>query len=277
MIVPFASASPARFLLPVDILTRMKNVPTSGSAAEVLAEGPFDLAQVQIRWNPLPLPMPPAVAAFIEERWQYYLAQARAQKRDLFNGPMTAVAGFTAAAGGVIVDLRPSDYKSFVVTCLRDRPWFQKNAPEFITVAPGNTALLTCGEQAYLGLRSARVSTYPGRVHAFGGALDLDLDHPPARVEALLAHIEKEVFEELGLTPAALAAPPRLLGVYRDAALWQPEFVWQWELGRPPSQVHPHEHDGLVAVGRQVGEDESRLTPVAAGAVRSWRGGDVTR
>ena len=249
----------------------MEIVPTPASFAEVLAEGPFAPSQIQIHWHPAPLVPPPAVAAFIDERWQHYLAQARSEQRDLFNSPMTAVTRFAARPGVLAIELRPSDYKTFMVSCVRDRGWFERHAPDCIAVTPGNTALLTCDDRAYLGLRSIRVSTYPRRVHAFGGALELDPAHPPTAAGALLSHIEKELHEELGLTSAAFVAAPALLGVYRDPALWQPEFIWQCQLHAPPDHVHPHEHDGLISFGPVAVGDEELLTPAAAAALRSWR------
>jgi 8-oxo-dGTP pyrophosphatase MutT (NUDIX family) len=236
---------------------------------------------IEVRWEPTPPGLSPSAAAHVEARWAAYVAAAQAGGKDLFNGPVTRLLAADRVDGRVVLRLGPADYKTFVVTCLRDRAWFAAHAPDAPTPALGNSVLLTHRGEAFLGRRSPRVSAYAGRLHLVGGVLDvLGTPEFPPTVDGLVGHLRKELEEEVGLTAGDLdsAAGPRFLGVVRDDFLAQPEAIWQWEIPLPLATVGARlqapEHTAWLAVGRERVSAASwqEMTPAARYAWHQWSG-----
>ena len=113
----------------------------------------------------------------------------------LFNGPIASLSAYSLSANPprLHLILTPSDYKTFVVTRLRDRDWFQAHAPHAITPALGNSILLTHAGRAVLGVRSPRVSAYAGHAHLIGGVVDVEPAPTPTDARPLLHHILREI------------------------------------------------------------------------------------
>ena len=214
---------------------------------------------------------------YIVQRWARYLAGARAAGRSLFNGRITWLKSWRVEEGRLWLELGATDYKTFLVTVLRDREWFSWYAPDAMRPGLGNSVLLTRGYrgEALLGVRSAKVAAYPGRGHLFGGVLDY-LGDKARNQSGLVGHVHKELGEELGVGLHEVGKA-RALGLYRDAFLGQPELVWQmesrvgWdELAR---RMDREEHDGLRVVGADgVAGAGAAWTPVAQAAWEDWRG-----
>lgn len=217
------------------------------------------------------IPTGPA-ADYIEERWQTYLADARQRQAHLFDAPVLCLLkweSLPAPTGKSLPTLHltlcPTTYKNFLVTTLRDRPWFQQHAPQLISPVLGNSILLTYQGQALLGLRSPKVSAYPHRAHVIGGVFDRLL--PPGQTTdatPILDHLYTEMHEEVGISPHDLAATPRLLGLFRDPALAQPELLWHAELSTPPqtfiSRHQDPEHSRLLLISLQPAAPTTQLS-----------------
>ena len=248
-------------------------------AAEVLVEGPFAPADVRIEWRNESVRMPAEAEARIETLWSAYMAEAARQGQSLFNGAITRWIEATTDGGGVRMTLGPGDYKQFVTTVLRDRRWFEAHAPGCGVAAVGNSVLLTQGEEALLGVRSARVSIYGGRAHLVGGVLDRlgALGKFAASVQGVIEHLRMELSEEFGLEAEELTAEPRLLAVLWDEVPGQPELAWQWEtrveLGAVARRRDEQEHSGVEIVRRGAVSPEvaARMTPVARATVKRWQ------
>lgn len=238
--------------------------------------------RLQVEWRAALPAMPAAAARHIEQRWKIYEHEASLAGGLLFNGPVTCLIGVRKESSEgrerVILTLGPGDYKRFLVTCLRDRPWFERHAPEAVAEALGNSVLLTHGDRALLGMRSQGVSAYPGRAHLIGGVAELlGSEKFPARTEGLLEHLKLELHEEAGVDPRHLATDgPLMAGLARDPFLNQPELFWQWEttveLEQIAGRLDPAEHSGAVLIDRHslAKALSGNLTPVARGAVSVW-------
>ena len=217
---------------------------------EILASGPFTIEQITVAYTEH-LPPPPNIVRRVDRRWAEFMAEARRDGRTLFNAPVACLKSFSTAAGILYLELAQTDYKTFLVTTLRDRAWFEANSPAAMTPALGNSILLTHGDIAYLGMRSNRVAAYPRWAHLFGGVLDWPTRANSA-AEILLEHLYKELEEELGLTIDDLTAPPTLLAVMRDPVLAQPELAWHGELKQPLmlrlDALNVEEHDTILAL-----------------------------
>lgn len=184
---------------------------------------------LHIEWLPDPPHFPPPVQAYLDERWQLHLEAARAAGKSLFNGPVTLYRGRRIEGSTLTLILSPGDYKTHLVTAVRDRSWFTANAPDFILPSLGNSVLLTVGDQVALGIRSPDVTFNMNRAHVFGGVVDpLGTPDMPATTAGLIKHLEHELSEELGLSPADMIGAPRLLGLFCDPRLMQPELTWHW-------------------------------------------------
>ncbi|HEY4329998.1 MAG TPA: hypothetical protein VGN88_09700, partial [Phycisphaerae bacterium] len=235
-------------------------------------------ASLQIEWDPAGPPATPAAQAHIDARWNDYLSQATAHNKSLFDGRITRLISCRIDKPGTLhLCLGPATYKSFLVTRLRDRAWFEENAPDAMVLALGNSALLTHGHEALLGLRSENVSAYAGRLHLFGGVLE-ELATPkfPASPEGIIAHLRLELSEEVRIHAADLAPAPRVLGTAHDNHLGQPELFWQWETTVPllqlAARLDAHEHTGTTVItkGKISAETLAQMTPVAREAYRRW-------
>ncbi len=245
-------------------------------AATILAEGPFTAAALDIHWQSDP-PLPSHAHAHIHARWAHYLSEAAAQKKSLFNAPVTRLIRVEKDQNRITLTLAPTDYKTFLVTTLRDRSWFQEHAPEALRPALGNSVFLTQGSRALLGIRSLRTSAYADRAHLIGGVLDaLNTPLLPASVEGILKHLRTELQEEAAITDLDLAGPPTLLFVARDEFLAQPELVWHWELATSldaiAARLDPEEHHGHLILHRENLDPHAftRMTPLARLAWQRW-------
>jgi hypothetical protein len=237
---------------------------------------------VRVVWHQAaPIPTD-AGQARIEQQWSVALAEARDQGRNLFDGPIARLidaSGVGSPARQVHLTLGPGRYKAFVITRLRDAAWFEAHARTMLTRALGNSALLTHGSNALLGIRSPRVSCYPGRAHLIGGVLDEIGVQERASVQGLLGHLLRELLEEARVGLADLAPRnnwPRLLGIFEDRALGQPEAIWHWETRTPlleiAGRIDPDEHSGYLLLGRgaATASELEQLTPLARVAYRAW-------
>lgn len=242
--------------------------PPLPAALEVLATGPFSEEQVHVCWEPR-LPVSAAAAVHTDDRWNHYLRAAQAAGKTLFDGPVTLLAGFAVDSTGLTVRVTPGFYKEFLVTTLRDHAWYAAHAPAACAPALGNSVLLTFGDAAVLGVRSAHVSAYAGYAHLFGGVLDATPNDGGGSA-ILLRHLLQELREEAGLGPEELIGRPRLLALARDPALRQPELIWHWELAVPPQvlagRLDRREHDHLLILPRDAARHVP-LTPVAQAAL----------
>jgi len=256
-----------------------------GSVKPTLLAAAEPACDLLVEWDPAPPFIPPAAAAHLEARWAHYLAAAQAAGQTLFNGPISRlidVRHFPAGPAprpGIRLRLGPGEYKSFLVTRLRDRPWFEAHAPQAMTLALGNSALPTRGNYALLGIRSQRVSAYPGRLHLIGGVLEaLNTPQFPATRAGIEAHLLLELHEEIGLAPGeeCRAGWPRILGAAYDDFLGQPELLWQWELRVPletlRQRLDPGEHSSALILGKtdMTAGLWEQLTPIARLAWQMW-------
>ena len=241
------------------------------SPAKILVAGPFNAANVQVIKCESPA-IPPEARSYIDQRWEEYCREARLLGRKLFNSAVTHLADFRNSSGKLVLNLAKSDYKTFLVTCLRDHGWFLSHHPKAITPAMGNSILLTHNNEAILGLRGGSVAYYASRAHIFGGVMDWpehDLEPGVSGNEPILAHLYRELEEELGLDEKFLADIPRVVGLFYDPALNQPELVWHGELANAnalkPERLNQDEHEKLIRL--PLGNPSSSpapLTPVTA-------------
>ena len=222
--------------------------------ANILATGPFNAANVQIIRCESPV-IPSEARSYIDQRWEEYCREARLLGRKLFNSSVTHLADFQNLSGKLVLNLAKSDYKTFLVTCLRDHGWFLAHFPKAIISGMGNSVLLTHKGEAILGLRGGSVAYYAGRAHIFGGVMDWpehDLSQGLSGSEPILAHLYRELEEELNLDKKSMADVPRVMGLFYDPALNQPELVWHAELADSnaikPEHLNQDEHEKFIRV-----------------------------
>lgn len=163
---------------------------------------------------------------------------------------------------------------------MRDRAWFEQNAPAVMARALGNSALLSHHRHALFGIRSAKVSAYSHRAHLIGGVLErLATPDFPASPAGMISHLLLELSEEAALAPHELEGQPdapRLLAVAHDHHLGQPEAIWSWPTRIPLDQIAPRladaEHSGALILeqGPLSPLHQASLTPIARLAFDLW-------
>ncbi len=252
---------------------------------ELLARGPWAASAVQVS-----LVGPPDIsdeaAREIDRLWELEIAAAKQENRLLFNGGILYLQRAVATSGGLRLELGTADYKTFLITTLRHHARFATHFPGCIRPALGNSALLTCGPDIILGVRSRRVAAYPGIAHLIGGVLENQPTKTPEAVAGprrnaslLQNHLLREIQEELGLMADDLAEVPRVLMLVQDGLLHQPELIWHCEItasamekaAHGTSAQDRHEHDRILrislsqAAGHSV--DDIAITPATAAAI----------
>ena len=241
---------------------------------ETLAQGP--LTHIVVEWDPRPLSLSAPAQARIDACWAACLEDARRAGRTLFDGAITRLIGYHVEGPVLHLELGPADFKTFMVTSLRDHAWFAAHAPEAICAGLGNSGLLWQGDRCLLGIRSSNVAAYAGRAHVFGGVCDgLGTADFAANAAGLIQHLRRELLEEVGITRHDLAAAPQLLGLVWDPVLQQPELLWSWELRTPMDnlvhRIHEDEHSAYLILDRSApGMVLDNLTPAARWAVGVW-------
>ncbi len=234
---------------------------------DILADGPFLPHQISVVYGGHGTP-PPEIRDRIDDWWRESVDEAQRENRTLFNAPVAFLKACAVCGERLHLELAETDYKTFLVTTLRNRDWFEHHCPTAITPALGNSILLTFNNTAYLGLRSRAVAAYPGWAHLFGGVLDWP-NNLAMGSEVLMTHLHRELHEELKLETDSLAAPPRLLGLFRDPFLGQPELVWHGMLKSPLEKLFADdiEHDDLLLVAWNQSDNRmalgAHLTPVS--------------
>lgn len=235
-----------------------------------------------VEWDAAPLRLPPHAAAYVDARWAEYVAAATAAGHPLFNGPITRVLSVNTDRNGLILRLGLGDYKTFLVTVMRDQAWFEAYAPEAMVPALGNSALVTRGDHVLLAERSAAVSCYAGRIHTIGGVVEaLGTAEFPANRAGIEGHLLKELQEEVGLRQGEERRDgwPKPIAVARDHFLHQPELFWQWEVDVPleelRARLNPAEHSAAFILGKgdMTAGLWEKLTPVARLAWHIWTAG----
>lgn len=256
---------------------------------ETLARGPWPASAVQISLVP-PTDMSDDAAAEIDRLWELELAAAKQENRLLFNGGILYLHQALATPHGLGLALGNADYKTFLITTLRHHAWFARHFPACIRPALGNSALLTCGPDIILGVRSRRVAAYPGMAHLIGGVLENQPAETPAAVAnhslnagVLLYHLLREIQEELGLITGDLTGTPRVLLLVQDGLLHQPELIWHCEI--TSSAMHKathgitaqdrHEHDRILRINLNQATLQSAdgiaFTPATEAAIEMLR------
>ncbi len=203
--------------------------------------------------------------ARVEAAWK--AAGARLGTR-LFDGPVCRVERITATPTALHVAWSASSYR-----------WFLGTNGSDAALLPRADALGTCAvvvsSDGWLvfGRRSAQVALYPGRAHPFGGMVE------PAEAVDLCAEIERELHEEVGLTPADVSTLT-CLGVGVDPQLAQPELIFaaQTKLARAElvARLTQGEHSACwcVAANRSAIDEAltaDDLTPVTRMVLERYR------
>lgn len=211
--------------------------------AEKRAWGRWSAASLHLEWVSPP-ELSVEVRKLIDHLWKMEADKAAARGRVLFDGPIAALAGWEQRDAALVLKLYPAKYSEFQITCVRHADRFddQSRRP-----AVGSSILLAQGGKALLGLRGRSVAAYPDHLHIFGGIITLaegttGLD--------IMHELQREMREELDLTPADLVTAPLLCGLLYEPNLHQPELVWMAAIrsGRTVELAVNHEHSALVRV-----------------------------
>jgi 8-oxo-dGTP pyrophosphatase MutT (NUDIX family) len=161
----------------------------------------------------------------IAESWNAALADARAQGRDLFAGPMTRLLSWSTDHETLILNLGPTDYREFVGTNLRHPELAQRNGRDALANPLGvSVAVVTADGRFVVQRRSEHVFEYPGYFHVCGGNVEpIDVEGPDA--PGVFAAARRELEEELGVGSAQIA-DLICLGLAENRATLKPDLLF---------------------------------------------------
>lgn len=215
---------------------------------------------------------PPHAKALIEHAWN----TAKASLGDkLFDGPMCRLESFRLLNDSLLLNLSLTSYKQFLGTNLTHAALADQLGQNSLASPLGLSSALTAADGTLLlGQRNNLVAYYPNRIHPFAGALE-----PHPHNTDVFAEIQRELHEELALTPSAIS-DLQCLAIAEDRSLRQPELVFlvrstltQQQI---QSQLDPTEHLQTFAVKPNPAaalhtlQHQPLLTPIAAATLLLW-------
>lgn len=210
---------------------------------QTLALGPWSAAQIRVQPQPADI-WPSAAQTLITQHWQAQMTAAQAHGRHLFNGPVWNLCTWELSPAGTLeLRMEPSDFATFVARGGAIGAQLHQYRTPWPLGPLGNSALIWQDGHFIAGVRSQRTLHYADHLHVFGGildAVDTSEAHP------LLAHLYRELEEELGLRPEDYLAEPTALALFYEPKLAQPEIIWLVKAhNRAPLQpagIDAHEH-----------------------------------
>jgi 8-oxo-dGTP pyrophosphatase MutT (NUDIX family) len=228
--------------------------------------GQFARGQVTTRWVPETRPRIPEVEADIEQAWD------RASRRPgvrLIDLPMCRLESFQANQK-LELSLSLTTYKAFLGTNYAHPELVHEFGPKILANPLGISAMIQTSDDFFLlGRRNASVAHYPGRAHPFAGTLE------PAEADNVFAAMERELAEEIRITPSEITSI-NCLGLVEDSSIGQPELIFHARSDRARALIEQSldesEHSGTFAITSDAATvrktvDDPLLTPVAAGAL----------
>jgi 8-oxo-dGTP pyrophosphatase MutT (NUDIX family) len=225
----------------------------------------FTPGQIRSAWVDSTRRLVPEVEAAIDRAWTTATSRPGVT---LFDGPIARCERWTldAHSDQLHLELSKSSYRISVGTHFSNPQFFHQFGPEVMSMAVGvSTGLFTAEGLLVMGVRTAGVAYYPGRVHPFAGSLEVrdNLD--------VFDDARRELCEELNLSPEHIV-DLRCVGIAQDDQLLHPELVFlastKLSFDQLRSQLDPSEHTALVAVETS---NDSRLTPIARAVVDAAR------
>lgn len=254
--------------------------PVSGLCFSVDAFGEFPPSGLVVRWFDRPRPPHAQFDAMVAASWAEACRAAEAGGVHLFNGELTRYLAHRVENGVLTIDVGPTDYMNFIGSNYMNVHRVAEFGWELYGNPIGTSAvLLSADGWLILGRRSERVACHPGYVHTFGGGLEARERRPDGTFDAF-ASTQRELNEELGLHPGDV---PHLvcIGMIQDAAVQQPELIFQAELALNRDQLgqrlrpdDPHEEHTALLVCRSEPDAvvpfilaEKKFAPIAVGAL----------
>jgi 8-oxo-dGTP pyrophosphatase MutT (NUDIX family) len=214
---------------------------------------------VHLDWQDGPWQPEVAVRARIEAHWATACARPGVH---LFDGPLARfIAAAVADDGSLILRVQPTSYRMFLGTNGRSPG---PGADQQLANPLGTSAVVvTADNRLLLGRRSARVALHPGRLHPFGGCIEVG-------ERDVFASIARELHEELGVVATELA----LAALVREPDLRQPELIFVARVAASEAALRatldPAEHSDLWSTAAEAPADDADLTPIARAAVAAW-------
>lgn len=249
------------------------------------AVGVFPPSHVHVTTVDEARPSTAELERLIEVEWDRRMADAKANDRLLFNGPMLRYVSHATRRDNCGVEhldltVGPTCYRDFVGTNLFNHHRLDEFGWHCFSNPIGTTAtLLTRDNLICYGVRSSRVSYHASHVHTFGGSFE-DRDRRADGSVDPFGSLTREIVEELGVVSDELH-DLICVGLLRDREIHQPEMLFEARLALSADELRTRwesaesrdEHDGLVTL--QNAPDEivpfiqtcGLIAPVAIGAL----------
>jgi 8-oxo-dGTP pyrophosphatase MutT (NUDIX family) len=202
----------------------------------IIARGLYRPEQLVIHYDPaLRMPITAEMRIWMDELWEKWLTQARANGTRLFEAPLFRYIGAVSNADGTLsLTLGDTTYKEYVTTRI----------PEF---AEGRSrqdlgnALSVCSvvetSDGYILLdRRQGVDVYAGRYHVIGGFFERGLDSDGAAQPDPFAAMRREIREETGIQVGDIREQYSL-GVVYDLETPHAEMCFLTRLGITVAEV----------------------------------------
>lgn len=202
---------------------------------EILAQGCFSYAQVEIRYQPeWRMPRTPGLEAWMDALWEARLTEAHAQRKRLFDAPLFRLVGAESTPNNrLVLRLGDTSYKEYVTT--REGSFASKHTREELGNAIGVCSVVETSDSYILLDKRQGVDAYEGHYHVIGGFFERGLDMDENQPDPFAA-IRREIREETGIQAEDIHAQ-YCLGAAYDLLMPHGEILFLTRLNIPLAEV----------------------------------------
>lgn len=202
---------------------------------EILAQGCFSYAQVEINYRPeWRMPSTPEQEDWMDDLWQTRLTEACAAGKRLFDAPLFRLVGAESTSDNkLVLRLGDTSYKEYVTT--REASFARQHAREELGNAIGVCSVVETSDDHILLDKRQGVDAYEGRYHVIGGFFERGLDMA-GHLPDPFAAVRREIREETGIQAEDIQTL-HCLGAAYDLLMPHGEILFLARLNIPLAEV----------------------------------------
>lgn len=194
--------------------------PYGAESVVIHAQGTWPAERLRSSWTASTHCLTPSCQELVNDAWVEALSVPGVR---LFNGALCRLESHTVDDRGLHLALSRTTYKEYLGTNARHPEWGDLPDPHLLANPVGTSVALVSSDGFLIfGLRGESVALYPRHAHPFGGTMEVP---EPGQYVDLMSEMEREIEEEIGITPAELD-DLHAIALAEDRTIRQPELVY---------------------------------------------------